>query len=66
MVHHPYFAQAGIDTIVAPIGCQAPNFPTFLRALFTLENIRGALSMTPHKVTTVGVSRAAITRPSRR
>jgi len=53
MIYNPYFAQVGIDTIVVPMGCQSQNFPSFLRAVFTLENIRGALITMPHKVTTV-------------
>jgi shikimate dehydrogenase len=53
MIYNPYFAQAGIDTIVVPMGCQPENFATFLRAVFSLENIRGALITMPHKVSTV-------------
>jgi shikimate dehydrogenase len=53
MIYNPYFEQAGIDAIVVPMGCKAENFPTFLRAVFSLENIRGALITMPHKVTTV-------------
>jgi shikimate dehydrogenase len=53
MIYNPYFEQAGIDTIVVPMGCQPENFAPFLRAVFTLENIRGALITMPHKVTTV-------------
>jgi shikimate dehydrogenase len=53
MIYNPYFEQAGIDTIVVPMGCQPENFATFLRAVFSLENIRGALITMPHKVSTV-------------
>jgi len=55
MIYNPYFEQAGIDAVVVPMGCQAPNYPAFLRAVFTLENIRGALITMPHKVSTVGL-----------
>ena len=55
MIYNPYFEHAGIDAVVVPMGCQAPQYPVFLRALFTLENIRGALITMPHKVTTVGL-----------
>ncbi|MDW3689166.1 ThiF family adenylyltransferase [Cupriavidus sp. CV2] len=55
MVYNPYFEQAGIDTVVVPMGCQSEHYPAFLRAVFTLENIRGALITMPHKVTTVGL-----------
>ena len=53
MIYNPYFEQAGIDTIVVPMGCRPEDFRTFLRAVFSLENIRGALITMPHKVTTV-------------
>ena len=53
MIYNPYFEQAGIDTLVVPMGCQPENFASFLRAVFSLENIRGALITMPHKVSTV-------------
>lgn len=53
MIYNPYFAQAGIDTIVVPMGCKPENFASFLRAVFSLENISGALITMPHKVATV-------------
>ena len=37
------------------MGVQADGLPAFLRRLFTLTNIRGALVTMPHKVTTVGL-----------
>ncbi len=55
MIYNPYFAQAGVNAVVVPMGCQAPDYPTFLRSVFTLTNIRGALITMPHKVTTVGL-----------
>lgn len=53
MIYNPYFAQAGIDVVVVPMGCRAQHYPEFLRAVFTLDNIRGALITMPHKVTTL-------------
>jgi shikimate dehydrogenase len=53
MIYNPYFAQAGIDTLVVPMGCKPENFASFLRAVFSLENIRGALITMPHKVSAV-------------
>ncbi len=53
MIYNPYFEQAGIDAVVVPMGCQPEHYPAFLRAVFTLENIRGALVTMPHKVSTV-------------
>jgi shikimate dehydrogenase len=55
MIYNPYFEQAGIDAVVVPMGCQTADFPSFLRAVFSLTNIRGALITMPHKVTTTGL-----------
>lgn len=55
MIYNPYFAQAGIDAVVVPMGCKEPAYPALLRSVFGLENIRGALITMPHKVTTVGL-----------
>jgi shikimate dehydrogenase len=55
MIYNPYFAEAGINAVVVPMGCKAENYPAFLRSVFTLENIRGALITMPHKVSTVGL-----------
>ena len=32
-IYNPYFQQAGIDAVVVPMGCQAPDYPAFLRAV---------------------------------
>ena len=53
MIYNPYFEKAGIDAVVMPMGIQAPDYPTFLRELFKVTNIRGALVTMPHKKTTV-------------
>jgi shikimate dehydrogenase len=53
MIYNPYFEQAQIDAVVVPMGCRPEHYATFLRAVFTLENIRGALVTMPHKVATV-------------
>jgi len=37
------------------MGCRAADYPAFLRAVFTLTNIRGALVTMPHKVTTAAL-----------
>ena len=55
MIYNPYFEQVGINAIVVPMGCQVPEYPAFLKAVFGLTNIRGALITMPHKVTTVGL-----------
>ena len=55
MIYNPYFEQAGINAVVVPMGCQTPDYPAFLKSVFTLSNIRGALITMPHKVVTVGL-----------
>ena len=55
MIYNPYFEGAGINAVVVPMGIQAEAYPSALRALFQLTNIRGALVTMPHKVTTVGL-----------
>jgi len=55
MVYNPYFEQTGIDAVVVPMGVKPDDYPDFLRNLFRLTNIRGALITMPHKVTTVGL-----------
>ncbi len=55
LIYNPYFEHAGIDAVVVPMGCRAEHYPAFLRAVFTLENVRCALVTMPHKVTTAGL-----------
>ena len=55
MIYNPYFDHIGVNARVMPMGCQSADYPAFLRAVFTLTNIRGALITMPHKVTTVGL-----------
>jgi shikimate dehydrogenase len=54
-IYNPYFAHAGINAVVVPMGCQTPDYPAYLKAVFSLTNIRGALITMPHKVVTVGL-----------
>ena len=54
-IYNPWFEQAGIDAVVVPMGCRADDYPAFLRSVFTLANIRGALITMPHKVTTAAL-----------
>ena len=55
MIYNPYFASAGIEAVVVPMGCQTPDYPVFLKSVFSLTNICGALITMPHKVVTVGL-----------
>ena len=55
MIYNPYFDSANIDAVVVPMGCKTEDYPVFLKSVFNLSNIRGALITMPHKVTTVGL-----------
>jgi shikimate dehydrogenase len=55
LIYNPWFERKGIDAVVVPMGCQSEDYPGFLRLLFNLTNIRGALVTMPHKVTTAGL-----------
>jgi len=55
LIYNPYFAEAGINAVVVPMGCQAPGYPALLKSLFALSNIGGALITMPHKVSTVAL-----------
>ncbi len=52
MIYNPWFEKAGVDAVVVPMGCQSPDYPAFLRSIFSLTNVRGALITMPHKVVT--------------
>ena len=53
MIYNPYFESAGIPVVVVPMACQAASFDRFLPAVFSLDNVRGALITMPHKVPVV-------------
>lgn len=55
LIYNPYFESRGIDAVVVPMGCKAEDYPSFLRHVFRLSNIHGALVTMPHKVTTVAL-----------
>src|SRR5580765_4402770 len=55
MIYNPYFEKHDIDAVVVPMGCKAEDYPTFLKLVFKLSNIHGALITMPHKVTTVSL-----------
>ncbi|MBF9033116.1 shikimate dehydrogenase [Rhodobacterales bacterium HKCCE2091] len=55
MIYNPYFEAEGIDVVVVPMGVEPADFPDFLRLLFRLRNIAGALVTMPHKVTAAGL-----------
>jgi shikimate dehydrogenase len=53
MIYNPWFASRGINAVVVPMGVRAEDYAAFVRPLFRLSNIRGALVTMPHKVATV-------------
>lgn len=55
MIYNPWFEKAGVNAIVVPMGSRPEHFPEFLRSVFRLSNIRGALITMPHKVVTIGL-----------
>ena len=52
MIYNPWFDMKGIDAVVVPVGVQAADYPSLLKALFKTTNVHGALVTMPHKVTT--------------
>ncbi|MBY0613130.1 MAG: shikimate dehydrogenase [Beijerinckiaceae bacterium] len=55
LIYNPYFADAGINAVVVPMGVRAEDFAVSFRSIFRLSNIRGALITMPHKVTSVAM-----------
>jgi shikimate dehydrogenase len=55
MIYNPYFEEAGINTVVVPMGCKSEDFTVFLKSVFSLTNICGALITMPHKVSVVSL-----------
>ena len=55
MIYNPWFDKVGVNARVIPMGCKPQDYPDFLKLVFKLSNIRGALITMPHKVTTMGL-----------
>ncbi len=55
MVYNPYFDKHGIDAVVVPMGCKPDDYAQFLKLVFRLSNIHGALVTMPHKVSTMAL-----------
>ena len=53
MIYNPYFERYDIDAVVVPMGCKPEDYAAFLKLVFKLSNIHGALVTMPHKVTTI-------------
>lgn len=55
LIYNPYFEKTGIDAVVVPMGCRPEDYPTFLKLVFRLSNIHGALITMPHKISTMAL-----------
>lgn len=53
MIYNPWFEKHGINAVVVPMGVRTAEYREFLKHLFTLSNIRGALITMPHKIETM-------------
>jgi shikimate dehydrogenase len=50
LIYNPYFAHAGINALVVPMGCKPAHFSDFFKSVLKLENLRGVLITMPYKV----------------
>ncbi|MDQ0321675.1 shikimate dehydrogenase [Pararhizobium capsulatum DSM 1112] len=55
LIYNPYFEKHEIDAVVVPMGCKPEEYPAFLKSLFRLSNIHGALVTMPHKISTMAL-----------
>jgi shikimate dehydrogenase len=55
MIYNPYFEKHGINAVVVPMGCRAEDYDAFIKLVFRLSNMHGALITMPHKITTLGL-----------
>jgi shikimate dehydrogenase len=55
MIYNPFFEARGINAAVVPMGCRSEDYASFLKLVFRLANVQGALITMPHKVTTLSL-----------
>lgn len=55
MIYNPFFEQRKINASVVPMGCKSEDYAAFLKLVFKLSNVHGALITMPHKVTTLAL-----------
>jgi shikimate dehydrogenase len=55
LIYNPYFEHEGINVVVVPMARRAEHYADFLKRVFSLDNVQGALVTMPHKVTTAGL-----------
>jgi len=55
MIYNPFFEARKINAVVVPMGCKSEDYTSFLKLVFRLSNVHGALITMPHKVATLGL-----------
>jgi shikimate dehydrogenase len=55
MIYNPFFERRKINASVVPMGCKSEDYAAFLKLVFKLSNVHGALITMPHKVTTLAL-----------
>jgi len=55
MIYNPFFEARKINAAVVPMGCKAEDYAAFLKLVFRLGNVHGALITMPHKKATLGL-----------
>jgi shikimate dehydrogenase len=55
MIYNPFFEARKINAAVVPMGCKSEDYAPFLKLLFRLTNVHGALITMPHKVATLAL-----------
>jgi len=55
MIYNPFFEKRKINAVVVPMGCKGEDYAEFLKLVFMLSNIHGALITMPHKIITLGL-----------
>jgi shikimate dehydrogenase len=53
MIYNPFFEARKINAVVVPMGCKREDYASFLKLVFRLSNVCGALITMPHKVATL-------------
>src|SRR5258708_36982439 len=55
MIYNPFFEARKINAAVVPMGCKSEDYAAFLKLVFRLSNIHGALITMPHKGATLAL-----------
>jgi shikimate dehydrogenase len=53
MIYNPFFEKRKINAAVVPMGCKSEDYTAFLKLVFKLTNVHGALITMPHKIATL-------------